>query len=111
MKAVYHQKGDTIDYMNKTDKKIEYGDVVVMGERIGVAGADIFPGEGGALHVIGVYSFDKVNAEEMEAGKEVFYTENGVSLTATEEGINCKAGYVVQDSPANSTEVYVKINA
>ncbi len=111
MKAVYHQKGDALDYVNKTDKKIGHGDVVVMGERIGVAGVDILPGEGGVLHVTGVYSFNKVNAEEMTAGKEVFYTGSGVSLTAAEEGTNCKAGYVVQDSSANSTEVYVKINA
>lgn len=111
MKAVYYQKGDALDYVNKTDKKIGHGDVVVMGERIGVAGTDILPGETGALHVAGVYSFNKADAEEMTAGAEVFYTENGISLTAAEAGTGGRAGYVVQDSPADSTKVYVKINA
>lgn len=111
MKAVYYQKGDALDYVNKTDKKIENGDVVIIGERIGVAGADIIPGETGALHVTGVYSLNKANAEEMTAGAEVFYTETGMALTVTEDETGCKAGYVVQDSPASSKEVYVKINA
>lgn len=111
MKAVYYQKGDALDYVNKTGKKIVHGDVVIMGERIGVAGTDILPGETGALHMTGVYSFNKANAEEMTAGAEVFCTETGISLTEAEEGTGVKAGYIVQDSPADSTEVYVKINA
>ena len=111
MKAVYHQKGDALDYMNKTDEKIEHGDVVVMGERIGVAGADILPGEVGALHVAGVYSFNKANTEEITVGTEVFYTENGISSSTLEGETGCKAGYAAQDSPTGSAEVNVKINA
>ncbi len=111
MKAVYYQKGDALDYMNKTDKKIEHGDAVILGERIGVAGTDILQGKVGTLHMAGVYSFNKANTEEIMAGTEVFYTENGIYSSVPEGETSCKAGYVVFDSPESSTEVYVKINA
>lgn len=111
MKATYYQNGEALDYVNKTERKIEHGEVVIMGSRIGIAGNDIIPGEKGALHVCGVYLFKKESAEEIVAGAEVFYTENGISSTVSESAEACKAGYVTEDSPANSTEVYVKINA
>ena len=59
MKAKYRHKGESIDYKNRTETKIEAGDVLTMRGRIGVAGTDIAPGELGSVHVSGVYEFTK----------------------------------------------------
>ena len=37
MKGTYWQKGEALDYLNNTDALIEYGDVITMGKRIGIA--------------------------------------------------------------------------
>ena len=39
MKATYYQRGETLDYT--ATKKLEAGDVVSLGSRIGVAAANI----------------------------------------------------------------------
>ena len=44
MKAKYWHRGEALDYVNATENKIEAGDVLTMGSRIGVAGTDIEPG-------------------------------------------------------------------
>ena len=53
-KAAYWQRGETLDYKNQTDTRIDANTIIPIGERIGVAGTDILPGELGSLHVTGV---------------------------------------------------------
>ncbi len=105
MKAKYWQKGENLDYVNKTEAMIEFGDVVVLSNRIGVAGDDILPNESGVVHVTGVFSFEKSAREEITAGTEVFYTDSGIAKEGT-----VKAGYVTEDSSADSVKVFVKID-
>lgn len=107
MKGTYWQKGEALDYRNNTDKKIENGEVVVLGNRIGVAGDDILPGENGVVHVSGVFGFDKTDTTEISIGTEVYLTEEGITAS---EG-STKAGYAAADSSESDTKVYVKINA
>lgn len=107
MKASYWQRGESLDYVNKTDNKIENGEVVILGNRIGVSGDDISPGESGTMHVTGVFAFEKADKEEMTLGTEVYFSDAGITATAG----NTKVGYVAADSPAESSKVYVKINA
>lgn len=112
MKGTYWQKGEVLDYLNRTEKKIENGDVVVLGNRIGVAGDDILPGAIGAIHVTGVFKMKKADAGEIAAGTEVYFTEDGITTTdSIEEGANVKAGYAAEVSLADNPTVYVKINA
>lgn len=116
MKAAYWQKGESLDYMNTTKEKIEAGSVVVLENRIGVAGTDIETGALGTVHVTGVYEFDKKDTTELAAGAEVYFTENGITSAASEgDGASAvnhvRVGFVAAASPAKSTKVYVKINA
>lgn len=105
MKAKYWQKGEALDYVNKTEKMIEHGDVVVLADRIGVAGDNILPNKSGVVHVTGVFEFEKSGKEEIIAGTKVFYTDDGIA----KEG-SVTAGYATEDSAADNTKVFVKID-
>ena len=74
-KAAYWQRGETLDYKNATDAKIEANTVISFGGHIGVAGTDILPGELGSLHVTGVFEMPKTAAGAVEMGTEVYLTE------------------------------------
>lgn len=108
MKAKYIHKGESLDYKNTTKNKIAAGDVLVIGSRIGVAGTDMNPGELGSVHVSGVYEIEKKEAVEITVGSIVYLAADGITTTATD---NTPAGYVTADSEAESTKVWVKINA
>lgn len=119
MKGTYWQKGEALDYLNNTGEKIEHGDVVKLGKRIGIAGDDIPPGESGAVHVTGVFAFKRADAEDITMGEEVYFTDAGITIQATTQvenedktvnkTENIRAGYVAGSS--NGDTVYVKINA
>lgn len=116
MKAAYHQKGESLDYINQTDAKIEAGEVVTLGGRIGIAGTDINAGELGSVHVEGVYAFTKKDKAELAMGTDVYLAQDGITTEASagtgDKAVqHVKAGFVVAYSPASSTEVFVKINA
>lgn len=118
MKAAYWQRGEALDYRNTTETKIEAGTVVKIGQRIGVAGTDILPGETGSIHVAGVYEMDKADETEIKMGTPVFLVDSGVTAeleTAAleEEGDptpNIPAGYAAADAAAASVKVMVAIN-
>lgn len=122
-KAEYWQRGETIEYINKTEETIEAGSVVPFGKRIGITGTDIAPGETGSLHVEGVFEVPK-GERAIEAGDEVYFdiaamltqmaaiatTASGGTFNATvPRGI--RAGYATQDADADAETVFVKINA
>ena len=62
-KAEYWQRGETLDYKNTGTATIEANTVVIFGNRIGVAGTDILPGEVGSLHVTGVFEMTKTASD------------------------------------------------
>lgn len=116
MKAAYWQRGESLDYVNATTKKIEAGDVLIIGNHIGVAGTDIEPGALGSVHVTGVYEFAKKDTAELTPGMTVYLTADGVTASAAEGSgddvvTHVQAGFVAATSPAKSTKAYVKINA
>ncbi|MFQ8681966.1 DUF2190 family protein [Enterocloster sp.] len=82
MKAVYVQRGEALDYANTTGKDIGAGDVVVFGKRIGIAGMPIPAGGLGTIHMTGVFRVPKKASEAIEAGADVYYTEDGFSAAA-----------------------------
>ena len=55
MKAIYKQKGESLDYTNNGTAAIEAGELVVIEKHVGVAGCPIKAGETGSLHVVGVF--------------------------------------------------------
>ena len=70
-KAAFWQRGETLDYRNDTDTKIEANTVISFGSHIGVAGTDILPGELGSLVVTGVFEIDKTETGAIEMGTTV----------------------------------------
>ena len=106
MKATYYQRGETLDYT--ATKKLEAGDVVSLGSRIGVAAANIGAGEQGAVHVVGVFAMAKANTEEIKLGAAVYYDAAAEAITTTADG-NTPAGYAAADAATTATSVLVKL--
>lgn len=57
--ATYWQKGESLDYLNKTGAAIPAGTVLKLGAHIGVAGTDIPPEGLGSVHMVGVFKIEK----------------------------------------------------
>lgn len=125
MKANYVQKGENIDFKNETTENIEAGQVVVLGDKIGVSGNDITIGKTGELVTVGVFKCKKDNSK-IEAGKNVYYNaasdcitinashteEKGEESSKTTETVaHVKAGFAIATAEAEATNVLVKINA
>lgn len=113
-KATYWQRGETLDYRNDTDTKIEANTIIPFGSRIGVAGTDIFPGELGSIHVTGVFEINKTVTEAVEMGTEVYFDGTGIT-TAEDDGAETNpttyplAGYAAQAATAADTIIRVKL--
>ena len=106
MKAVYWQRGETLDYVNETTKTIEDGTVIDFKTRIGVAAASISPKEKGTVHMNGVYKLPKKDQTEIKMGTVVYFAEDGITATA---GSNTPAGYAAEVSPVKAADILVKL--
>lgn len=106
MKAVYWQKGDSLDFENKTSATIEAGDVIDFKTRIGVAGTEIKPKEVGSVHMIGVFQLPRKSEAEIAMGKEVYLSSDGITAT---KGSNTPAGYAAELSPTEAKTILVKL--
>lgn len=105
-KAIYWQRGETLDYINRGDTKIEANTIVALKAMIGVAGTDIAVGETGSLHISGVYEMPKTSENAIEQGTPVFW--DGSGITETESG-NTPAGYVAVPAADDDTSIHVKL--
>ncbi len=106
MKAVYFQRGETLDHF--PTENVENGAVVDLGTRIGVAAAHILAGEQGAVHVVGVFAMTKADGEAITQGTAVYYDAEADAVTAT-EGSNTPAGYAAASAAATDATVLVKL--
>lgn len=104
-KAVYWQRGETLDYVNKTDNAIEANTIIVLAERIGIAGTTINPGAKGDVHVSGVFEIAKTSQNAIPMGTSVYFDGNGI--TETEGGT--PAGFAANDATAEEKSILVKI--
>lgn len=105
-KASYWQRGESLDYLNSTNAVIEANTIIVIGERIGVAGTAINPNELGSLHVEGVFEFPKTVNSAVNMGAKVYFDGNGITSTASG---NTLAGYAVKKAEAADTKILVKL--
>lgn len=105
-KAAYWQRGESLDYLNKTDVVIEANTIIDLGTRIGIIGTDIAPNEKGSIHVVGVYEIPKTDGTAIAMGAAVYF--DGTGITAT-EGSNTPAGYAVADAADADTVILVKL--
>lgn len=114
-KAAFWQRGETLDYKNDTDTKIEANTVISFGSHIGVAGTDILPGELGSLVVTGVFEINKTaETGAIEMGTTVYFDGTGIT-TAANDGATSNptayplAGYAAQAAAAADTVILVKL--
>lgn len=105
-KATYWQRGETLDYKNKTELVIPENTIVKMVTRIGVTGTYINPGEVGSLHVSGIFEINKTSLNEIPLGTAVYFDGNGITETAAS---NTPAGYAAADAKSSDTKILVKL--
>lgn len=105
-KANFWQRGEALDYPNKTAATIEANTVVVIGKRIGVIGTDIAPGALGTVHVSSVFEMNKA-AEAVTFGDTLYWDATNACLT-TKAG-DIVAGYATSDAAAGDSTVRVKL--
>lgn len=105
MKATYWQRGESLDYVNKTNAVIEANTIISLGTRIGVAGTDINPNEKGSVHVTGVYEINKTGTGAIEMGAAVYFDGTGI----TTDNSGTPAGYAAAAAEANATVILVKL--
>lgn len=108
-KAEYWQRGETLDFVNSTGKVIEANTIIVLGQRMGVAGTEIPAGEKGTVHVEGIYGFPKATAIAITAGALVYWDKTNNCITTTSTS-NILAGYAAAAAGENDATVLVKIN-
>lgn len=105
MKAVYTQRGETIDFVNKSAATIAANDVVTLTTRIGVAATEIPVGAQGAVHVTGVFTVPAETASAFTVGQTVYLSGETVVATAG----SVVAGFVVEPKAANVSVAKIKI--
>lgn len=107
--AKFIQNGEALDFTNASGSKINAGDVVVFGSRVGIAAADIANGATGAVHVVGVFEFPKATGA-ITLGAAVYWDATNKKITTTSTS-NTLAGFAVAAAESADETVKVKINA
>ena len=83
MSTKYKQKGETLAYTNATGSDISSGDVVVIGNHIGVAEVDIANGSSGTVRVKGVHTLTKTTSKAATQGQALFWDSDNEYITTT----------------------------
>lgn len=113
MTAAYFQRGESLDYTNGTGSKISAGDVLVIGDRIAVAGCDMADGAKGSVEVAGVFLMTKSGTNAISMGQNVYFDGTGITDAADNGGnpatAYAPAGYAAAAAAADATEILVKI--
>ena len=73
MATNYVQEGDVINWTNGTGSAVVSGQVVAIGQIIGVALVDIADGAAGSVAIEGVFSVPKVSAAVIAAGESLVW--------------------------------------
>lgn len=114
MKSAFWQNGKSLDYTNAGESKIPANTVVVIGDRIGVAGTDIAVGETGSLLVEGVFEMTKSSENAITIGKTVYFDGTGITEAANDGAQTPtaypKAGYAASSAAAADSKILVKID-
>ena len=106
MKARYVQRGESVDYTPETP--VAAGDIVKVGDLVGVAKLDIKPGELGALATVGVYEIETGGkAVELGATVSVDPATGKVCDPAAEGAV--KFGHAVSAATASDFTVLVRL--
>jgi len=109
MSTNFIQEGNTLTYTNATGSAIAAGDLVIIGQRVGVASVAIANGTSGAVAVSGVFEVPKEASLAVEQGDLLYCdaTSGELDKTATAQTL---AGYATAASATDTTTVQVKLN-
>lgn len=114
MIAKYWQAGEVLDY-TPSDNAVANGEVVSLGTRIGVAGADIAKGATGPLYVEGVFYMDKASGA-VTMGAALYYDVANKKITTvastgedSSKVDNIPAGYAAAAAATGDATVLVKL--
>ena len=108
MTVKYVQDGKVLDYTAGAD--IASGDLVVMGEVVGVALADIADTETGSVAVECVFDLTCLGTDVIAIGDVVYWDAGNSRITTTASTHKC-AGFAAAASPDAQTTCRVKLNA
>ena len=103
----YVQPGEVMDHTATAD--ITAGDVVVIGQRVGVALNDIANGDVGPVQVAGVFEVPKDTAVAFAQGDLVYWDDDAGN--ADDTNTNPLMGYAFDGAAETGTTVLVKLNA
>ena len=93
--AEFVQKGESLNYRNEGSELIRYGEVVVLEERIGVAGIL------GTVGVSGVYEMPAETGIAFQMGQTLWWDTENKRLTATKAASGAiLAGYAAEAAAA-----------
>lgn len=107
MKARYIQRGDSIDYTPTAN--VAAGDVIILGDLVGVAVRDIAANTLGALQTSGIFDFLKV-AGEMTVGTLLYWNTSAKKATTTSSTYKC-IGKVVIEAADDDEMVRLKLSS
>lgn len=112
MSRTYRQPGLILDHSNRSGNAIAAGDIVVMGDTVGIANVDIADGESGAVSIEGVHEVPKVAGTAWTQGDKLDWD---ASAGAFAKGATPDAGDVIGcgvaalDAGAADTVGWVKL--
>lgn len=109
--ATFVQEGALIDY-TPSGADVAAGDVVVVGELVGVAPNDILDGQKGAIAIEGVYKFPKPTGAGTgsPAGTQQYWDAADQNAQETaDSGTNKKMGVNLVATGDNDTTVLIKL--
>jgi len=104
----YVQRGDTLTFT--TPITVDSGEIVKMGEILGIAANDAELGESLDVTVTGVFDLSKVAADEFAVGDPVYYDE-AENLVTSEPTENPRIGVATTVAAAASGFVNVRLSA
>lgn len=102
------RNGNTLEYANGSGSDIDSGDVVKVGDIVGVAVTDIPDGESGALDLDGVFELP-AGTGAWTQGDQLYYRTDGKFYTSTATGA-IPAGIAYDDKTTAGTTGYVLLS-
>ena len=108
--AVKKQEGTRLSYTNSTSTAISAGDVVAVGDRIGIALVDIAVDASGQLEMEGVFTLAKTTGQAWVVGMQLYWNATTAKVTST-AGSNKSAGVAAAIAASDAATGDVKINA
>jgi predicted RecA/RadA family phage recombinase len=104
----YIQTGNSVDYVNQTGSPIRSGDVVIVGNQIGIAAVNIAIGSHGQIILDGVFTLSADSSTAFNFGDALYWDANANQLTTTATA-NTAAGICVVAKQSSDTIAVVRL--